>query len=472
MAFNGNRDDMGGKPRHPDNLAEHPLLKQLARLFDEAGFELYIVGGSVRDAILGRSQDDFDFATNASPEQTLRIVRGFADDIWQIGMEFGTIGLAKAHCKLEITTFREERYTEDSRKPVVKFAPSIETDLSRRDFTVNAMAIKLPSGEFVDPFDGLADLAGGRLRTPLSAEESFSDDPLRMLRAFRFASRLNMTPDPEVFEAMKKLGERLRIVSRERIRDEFSKLLTGEAPGGAVLGLVASGLAEHFLPELAELAELRDPANRHKDVLKHTVRVLDNVRPPDLALRLAALLHDIGKMRTKTESPEGIHFFHHEVVGAKMARRRLRELRFPVKTIEEVAALIEAHMRFHTYRLGWSDKAVRKYVREIGPERLAGLGVLVRADCTTQNEGLSKKYGRLLDELDKRIDELEAEEESAKIRPPLDGVEIMEFLELKPGPDVGRVLNMLLEARLDNRIRTKKEAYELVKEWAVENLPR
>ena len=455
--------------KQTEELINHPIIRNLARLFDAAGFELYLVGGSVRDALLGRESDDFDFATSATPEQTLAVVRGFADDIWQIGMDFGTIGLAKARSKLEITTFREERYLEESRHPEVSFAAAIETDLSRRDFTINAMAIKLPEGAFIDPFGGLTDLASNRLRTPISPVQSFTDDPLRILRAFRFTAMLGMKPDNGTVEAIIKYGQRLEIVSRERVRDELSKLLTSPAPGRAIVGMVNTGLAAHFLPELAEMARLRDPANRHKDVLKHTVMVVDNVEAT-LVLRLAALLHDVGKSKTKTEGPDGIHFFHHEVVGAKMARKRLKALRFPTKTIDEITALIESHMRFHTYRLGWSDKAVRKYVREIGPGRLPGLGKLVRADCTTQNDLLAKKYGRLLDELEKRIDKLEAAEESAKIRPPLDGNEIMEFLELKPGPKVGKVLNMLLEARLDDRIRTKQEAYEMTRAWAKKHL--
>lgn len=452
-----------------EELINHPIIRHVGRLFATAGFELYLVGGSVRDALLGRESDDFDFATSAAPEQTLAVVRGFADDIWQIGMDFGTIGLAKAQSKLEITTFREEKYLESSRHPEVTFAPTIETDLSRRDFTINAMAIKLPGGDFIDPFNGLTDLASGRLRTPISPEQSFTDDPLRMLRAFRFAAKLEVTPGKDVVEAIIEYGQRLSIVSRERIRDELSKLLTSPMPGRALTGLVDTGLAARFLPELAEMGRLRDPANRHKDVLKHTLMVVENVEPT-LVLRLAALLHDVGKSKTKTEGPDGIHFFHHEVVGAKMARKRLKALRFPTKIIDEVTTLIESHMRFHTYRLGWSDKAVRKYVREIGAEHLPGLGKLVRADCTTQNESLAKKYGRLLDELEERIDELESAEESAKIRPPLDGNEIMEFLQLKPGPEVGKVLNMLLEARLDDQIRTKQEAYDMTRDWAEKNL--
>jgi poly(A) polymerase len=450
-------------------LIKHPIIRNLSALFAASGRQLYLVGGSVRDALLGRLHDDFDFATDAPPEETLRVVRGFADNIWQVGMAFGTVAFSKAHSKLEITTFRHEVYLEDSRHPAVTFAPTIMTDLSRRDFTVNAMAIKVPEGDFIDPFGGLTDLAAARLATPVGAQQSFSDDPLRMLRALRFQATLNLSPDEDVLEAIVELGERLRIVSRERIRDELSKLLVTDRPDDALSTMVETGLAAHFLPELMEISRLRDPAHRHKDVFKHTLTVVNQV-PAQLELRLAALLHDVGKPKTKTAGPQGIHFFHHEAVGAKLAARRLKALRFPTKTIDEVVALIRFHMRFHTYRLGWTDKAVRKFVREIGPERLAGLSSLVRADCTTQNETLARKYGRLLDELETRIARLEAEEESAKIRPPLDGGEVMEFLKISPGPAVGKALSMLLEARLDGQVKTKRDAYELLRRWAVENL--
>lgn len=446
-------------------LISHPIIRNVAKLFTDSGFELYLVGGSVRDALLGRVHDDFDFATNASPEQTLAVIRGFADNIWQIGMKFGTIGFTKAGCKLEVTTFREEFYPADSRHPSVKFAATIETDLSRRDFTVNAMAIKLPDGVFVDPFGGLTDLAGGRLATPVDPDQSFTDDPLRMVRALRFSASLHMEPAPEVIDSIERLGTRLEIVSKERIRDELDKLLVSDSPSRALMPMVTTSLATYIFPELVELGRLRDPANRHKDVLKHTLTVVDNV-PPQVNLRLAALFHDIGKPKTKTAGPDGIHFFHHEIVGAKMAAKRLRALRYPVKTVEEVTRLIEFHMRFHTYRLGWSDKAVRKYVREVGPDRLIPLSLLVKADCTTQNEVLSRKFRRLIDELETRIGALEAHEESAKMRPPIDGTEIMEFLRIGPGPEIGRALAMLLEARLDGKVRTKKEAFDLLSDWA------
>ncbi len=461
--------DAGQKQAGMDELLHHPIIRNLGEMFSHAGHELYLVGGSVRDALVGRSHDDFDFATSASPEETLSVIRGFADNIWQVGIAFGTIGFSKAQCKLEVTTFRQETYPEDSRHPQVSFEATIETDLSRRDFTVNAMAVKIPEGTFVDPFNGISDLAAGRLSTPLGAEQSFTDDPLRMLRAVRFMGSLGITLDEEIVDVIGRLGNRLSIVSKERIRDEISKLLMTANPGPALMAMVNTGLAEHIIPELSNLALLRDPSHLHKDVLKHTLQVVANT-PPDLDLRLAALFHDIGKPKTKTVDEDGVHFFHHEVVGAKMASRRLKELRFPVKMIEKIKALINFHMRFHTYRLGWTDKAVRKYVREVGPENIALVGTLVRADCTTQNPALAQKYSRLLDELEKRVDVLEAQEASADIRPPIDGKEIMDFLHIGPGPTVGKVLGMLLEARLEGRVRTKKEAFALTKEWVKENL--
>lgn len=442
-------------------LIKHPIVRHLSLLFKNNGFSLYLVGGCVRDALIGQMQQDFDFATNAAPEQIIKITSGFADNLWLVGLKFGTVGLEKAGSKIEITTFRREIYAVDSRHPQVSFTREIETDLSRRDFTINAMAIKLPEGELVDPFNGLSDLAAAKIKTPLTPEQSFTDDPLRMLRALRFVATLDFTVADEVLRAIVNLKDRLQIVSKERICEELTKLLTGSHPAKAIELMVATGLSENIIPELTQLAKLRDPAHRHKDVLKHTLKVLENV-PQDLVLRLAALFHDIGKPATLTVDADGVHFYHHEVVGAKISRRRLRELRFPVKLIEEVVKLISLHMRFHTYRLGWSDKAVRKYVREVGPERLAKLNQLVRADCTTQNPFLARKFGQLLDELEQRIAVLEAEEESAKIRPPLDGHEVMEFLNLKPGPQVGKILGLLLEARLEEKIKTKKDAKEFL----------
>lgn len=449
-------------------LIKHPLVKHLALLFQAHGFSLYLVGGCVRDALIGEIQQDFDFATNATPEQVIKITSGFADNLWLVGIKFGTVGLEKAGSKVEITTFRQEVYVPDSRHPQVKFAPTIKTDLSRRDFTINAMAIKVPEGELVDPFNGLADLAAAKIRTPLTAEQSFTDDPLRMLRALRFVATLGFSLAEEVVSGIVSLKDRLQIVAKERVKEELAKLLTGAYPAKAVALMVATGLSENIIPELTQLAKLRDPAHRHKDVLKHTLKVLEAV-PPELVLRLAALFHDIGKPATIIVDADGVHFYHHEVVGAKITRRRLRELRFPVKIIEEVTKLVELHMRFHTYRLGWSDKAIRKYIREVGAERLPKLNQLVRADCTTQNPFLARKFSYLLDELEQRIAVLEAEEESAKIRPPLDGHEVMELLNLKPGPLVGKILQLLLEARLEDKIKTKKEAQEYLLTLKKEN---
>lgn len=449
-------------------LVKHPIVKHLSLLFQASGFSLYLVGGCVRDALIGQIQQDFDFATDATPEEVIKITSGFADNLWLVGLKFGTVGLEKAGSKIEITTFREEFYPQNSRHPEVKFARTIETDLSRRDFTINAMAIKLPEGQLVDPFNGLSDLAASRIKTPLTPEQSFTDDPLRMVRAVRFVSTLGFTVAEEVLKAIVVLKDRLQIVSKERVCEELTKLLTGTYPSRAIALMVATSLAEIIIPELIQLAKLRDPAHRHKDVLKHTLKVVEAV-PNDLVLRLAALLHDIGKPATITVDADGVHFYHHEIVGAKIARRRLRELRFPVKVIQDVTKLIELHMRFHTYRLGWSDKAVRKFVREVGPETLPKLNQLVRADCTTQNPFLARKFSRLLDELEQRIAVLEAEEESAKIRPPLDGHEVMEFLNIKPGPLVGKILNLLLEARLEEKIKTKKDAKEFLLSLKKEN---
>ncbi|HEX21642.1 MAG TPA: CCA tRNA nucleotidyltransferase [Actinobacteria bacterium] len=444
-------------------LLDNQIIIELGELFSQNRHELYIVGGSVRDALLGRVHDDFDFATDAAPDEIVKIVNEYADELWKIGMQFGTIGLEKNNLKIEITTFRRELYNTDSRQPQVDFVASIETDLSRRDFTVNAMAFKLPSGEFLDLFNGLSDLTNRELKTPLSPEESFSDDPLRMLRALRFVSTLITEPAVEVLASIKRLKKRLEIVSAERIQTELSKLLLGLAPSQGLYYLATTGLADEFLPELSELASCIDPLHRHKDLLEHTLTVVENV-PAELDLRLAALLHDIGKPRTKSFGPDGVHFYHHEILGAKMAKRRLRALKYPSKVIANVSSIIEMHMRFHTYRLGWADSAVRRYVRDCGPH-LAKINQLVRADCTSRNPNQSRKFALLLDELDQRIAYLEKEEESAKIRAPLNGNEVMEYLQLAPGPEVGKVMKALLEARLEEKILTKESAYKFIDKW-------
>ncbi len=418
------------------------------------------MGGSVRDAILNKTHSDLDFATEATPQEVTKIVENYADNLWQIGARFGTIGLEKNGFKIEITTFRQDKYQVSSRQPEVKFSQSIEADLSRRDFTINTMAIKIPEGEFIDPFSGFNDLKARILKTPIAASDSFSDDPLRMLRAIRFTSTLLTVPSEEVISTIKTLRNRLEIVSAERIKDEFTKLMTGIQPAAALTLLVETRLAEVFLPELLELVLCYDPQHRHKDLLEHTLMVVNNVEA-DLSLRLAALLHDIGKPKTRTIVGNQVHFYHHEIVGAKMAKKRLEALRYPNKVIDEVVTIISMHMRFHTYRLGWADKAIRKYVRDCGEFR-DKINTLVRADCTTRDSLQARKYSRLLDELEKRIVELEAKEESAKIRPPIDGNEVMEFLKISPGPKVGEILEHLLEARLEGVIETKEEAYKYI----------
>ncbi|HSS11587.1 MAG TPA: CCA tRNA nucleotidyltransferase, partial [Acidimicrobiales bacterium] len=371
----------------PERL--RPLVEETAEIgarFERAGYRLYLVGGVVRDAVLGRLADshDLDFTTNARPGEIERIVSGWADAVWTQGKRFGTIGIRKGGRQMEITTHRAEAYHPDSRKPDVAFADRIEADLSRRDFTVNAMALALPDLTLVDPFDGIADLAAHRLRTPLAPEESFTDDPLRMLRAARFLAGYRLVPEPELIEAVTRLRTRLDIVSNERIRDELDKLLVVEQPGDGLWFCVTTGLADEFLPELPALAVEQDPIHRHKDVLAHTIAVVERCHPNRI-LRLAALFHDVGKPKTRSFGPGGtVSFHHHEVVGARMTRDRMRELRYSTDDIEQVSRLVELHLRFHTYAMGWTDSAVRRYVRDAGP-LLDLLNELTRADCTTRN---------------------------------------------------------------------------------------
>jgi len=448
------------------------VSQELGRRFAAAGHELYLVGGTVRDALLERSSPDVDFTTDAAPEQILAVVRGWDDGIWLQGARYGTVGVRKGDFRLEITTFRSDMYREGSRKPEVTFGRSVTDDLARRDFTVNAMAVRLPDGRFVDPYGGLTDLAARRLRTPSSPATSFEDDPLRMLRAARFASQLELAPTKETLAGVAERRERLGMVSRERIRDELNKLLLGRAPGKGLWIVVQTGLAEEFLPELPALALAQDPVHRHKDVLRHTIAVVENATAfdadnPDLVLRMAALLHDIGKPRTRRFGPDGVSFHLHEVVGAKMAERRLVELRYPQQQIAAVRSLVALHLRFHTYRLGWTDSAVRRYVRDAGP-LLDRLNFLVRSDCTTRNVFKARQLSAAMDELEERIARLEAEEELAKIRPPLDGRQIMELLGISPGPLVGQAREYLLELRLDRGPMSEEEATEALLAWAAE----
>jgi poly(A) polymerase len=440
-----------------------PIAEELGARFEKAGHELYLVGGSVRDALRGMPPKDLDFATDARPNAIVRILQGWADHRYLTGIRFGTVGARKGEHQLEITTIREEVYPEDSRHPHVAFAKEIETDLSRRDFTINAMALRLPDKEFIDPFRGLYDLGHKVLRTPLEPEISFGDDPLRMLRAARFVSTLEVAPEREVVEAIRSMKDRLGIVSPERIQEEFSKLLVGARVELGLKLIVETGLAEQFLPELPALRLEQDPVHRHKDVLQHTFAVVARC-PPDLVLRLAALLHDIGKPNTREITEDGVQFHHHEVVGARMAEQRLRALRYPERIVQDVRALVEMHLRFHSYS-SWTDGGLRRYVRDAGP-LLDRLNLLTRADCTTANSARAREFTRLQDELEERIARLAEEENIAAIRPPLDGNQIMQRLGIAPGPLVGEAREYLLELRMDRGPIDEEEAYRLLEEWA------
>ena len=446
-------------------LEEGSPLLDLAARFRADGHELYLVGGPVRDLALRRPHADLDLATGAKPEETLAIVRPLAEHVWLQGIEYGTVGANVSGIAMEITTFRSERYEPESRHPDVTFEATIETDLSRRDFTVNAMAIRLPERTPVDPFDGMGDLRRKTLRTPIEPKASFTDDPLRMLRAFRFSSQLGFTIDPTVLTAITELRDLIGTVSAERVRDELSKLLVGDAPAAALEACDSTGLLELFLPEVSGLKLEQDPIHRHKDVFHHTLAVVERTAP-QLTLRLAALLHDIGKPKTRRiDDLEGVTFHHHERVGAKMARERLRALRFPNEVIDAVYNAIYLHHRFHTYRLGWTDSAVRRYVTDAGPY-LEMLNRLVRADCTTRNAAKAKRLAARMDELEARIEELKAREEIERIRPDLDGRQVMAFLGVPPGPAVGDALSFLLELRFDEGPLGEDEAYRRLEAWA------
>ncbi len=453
-------------PTRPDVgavLEVHPIAKELGERFRAAGHELYLVGGVVRDALLGRAHGDLDFATDTPPRETTKVLRGWADRQYLVGVRFGTVGARRGDHRFEITTFREEVYQEEHRKPAVTFASDLRTDLSRRDFTINAMAIRLPEGEFVDPFGGLRDLGAKRLDTPLEPDAAFSDDPLRMVRAARFAATLDVTPAPRVVDAIRRMHGRLAIVSAERISEELSKLLLGGKPGRGLELIVDTGLAEEFLPEVPALRLAQDPVHKHKDVLRHTVAVVERCEP-DLVLRLAALLHDVGKPRTRQVTPEGVQFHHHEVVGARMAEERLRALRFPAAVVDDVRTLVEMHLRFHGYE-EWSDGAIRRYVRDAGP-LLDRLNQLTRADCTTRNPFRAKQLAALQDDLEERIAKLAEDENLSAMRPPLDGHEIMAHLGIDPGPLVGEARRHLMELRMERGPIEKDEAHRLLDAWA------
>jgi poly(A) polymerase len=454
-----------------------PVADALADRLAGRGFSLALVGGSVRDALLGRLGQDLDFATDARPDDVLAAVAGWADATWTTGIGFGTVGIGRDGWRLEVTTYRAESYDRTSRKPVVAYGDSLEDDLLRRDFTVNAMAVTLPDRTFVDPYGGLEDLQAQVLRTPGSPEASFNDDPLRIMRAARFVSQLGWAVTDDVVAAMGALAHRLEIISPERKRDEFSKLLLGMAPVRGLRLLVETGAADHVVPELSKLKETVDEHRRHKDVYEHTLTVLDKAVAlegergfaPDLVIRLAALLHDIGKPKTRSFEPGGgVSFHHHEVVGRDMTRSRLTELHFPKQIVEDVSRLVELHLRFHGYAEGeWTDAAVRRYVRDAGP-LLERLHVLTRSDCTTRNKTKAARLAAAYDDLEGRIARLAEEEELKAIRPPLDGTEVMTFLGLPPGPAVGQALSFLLELRLERGPMTPDEAYEALRQWADE----
>jgi poly(A) polymerase len=455
----------------PDRL--EPVLAELRPLADRfvaAGHSVYLVGGTVRDLLLGRPVvGDYDLTTDARPPEIKRLIGDWADAVWTQGERFGTIGARKGDRSYEITTHRAEAYHADSRKPDVAFADAIESDLSRRDFTVNAMALTLPDPRLVDPFDGAADLAAGRLRTPLSAAESFTDDPLRMLRAARFVAGYDLHPVDGLTDAIRDLRVRLEIVSAERIRDELDKLLTVEHPSAGLWLLVDTGLCDEFLPELSAMRLEQDPIHRHKDVLAHTIAVVENVtrdRAGDSfrIVRLAALFHDVGKPKTRSYARGMVSFHHHEVVGARMTRERMQALRYSTDDVEAVTRLVELHLRFHTYQMGWTDSAVRRYVRDAGP-LLAELNLLTRCDCTTRNERKAQQLSARMDDLEQRIAELEEREELASMRPELDGHAVMQHLGLKPGRDVGAALDFLLELRLDEGVLGEEEATRRLDEW-------
>ncbi|MEX2255548.1 MAG: CCA tRNA nucleotidyltransferase [Acidimicrobiia bacterium] len=441
--------------------------RELADRLVAAGHECYLVGGTVRDAFLGHESPDVDLTTDARPDVIEGIVRGWADHVWLQGARFGTIGAEKDGVPMEITTFRGDVYRPESRKPEVAFAATIEDDLLRRDFTVNAMALALPEPRLVDPHEGAKDLHDGRLRTPQSPETSFADDPLRMLRAARFVAGLGLAPDAALLEAITAMAPRLEIVSVERIRDELVRLLAVADPTAGLWLLAETGLSDEFLPELNAMRLEQDPIHSHKDVLAHTIAVVKNVPAENARVRLAALFHDIGKPKTRSFGADGVSFHHHEVVGARMTEERMRALRFPADLVEQVTQLVYLHLRIHTYAMGWSDKAVRRYVRDAGP-LLEDLNLLQRCDCTTRNKRRAAALARRMDDLEARIAELREQEELDSIRPPLDGRQVMAFLGVEPGRVVGEALDFLLDARLDDGPMAEAEAYERLTAWARE----
>ena len=455
-----------------DRLA--PVLDELGARFADAGHELHLVGGPVRDAMLGRRHTDLDFATSALPDDSERLLKSWGEATWDMGRDFGTIGARRGDWVVEVTTYRTDRYDPDSRKPEVAYGDNLAGDLGRRDFTVNAMAVSVPGRAFEDPFGGIVDLAHRELRTPGRPEDSFTDDPLRMLRAARFAAQLGFTVVPEVQAAITGMADRIEIVSAERVRDELVKLVCAPYPRLGLTLLVETGLAERVLPELPALRLERDEHHRHKDVYEHTLTVLEQAIEqeherfggPDFVCRFASLMHDVGKPRTRKLLDDGsVTFHHHDVVGAKLTAKRMRALRFPGGDIDAVATLVELHLRFHGYGTGeWTDSAVRRYVRDAG-DQLERLHVLTRADCTTRNRRKAERLRRTYDDLEARIERLSAEEELGAMRPHLDGNQIMQILGIPPGREVGEAYTFLLEHRIEHGPTDPDTAREVLLAW-------